>query len=71
MRTFRGFLFLFGWALASTVALAQSNPVPFVDQPLVPMSAAPGGSGFPLTVNGAGFVSSSVVSRIVGSHGRH
>jgi FG-GAP-like repeat len=62
MRTFRGFLFLFGWALASTVALAQSNPVPFVDQPLVPMSAAPGASGFSLTVNGAGFISGSVVN---------
>jgi len=62
MRTFRGFLFLFGWALASTVTLAQSNPVPFVDQPLVPMSAAPGGSGFTLTVNGTGFVSGAVVN---------
>jgi hypothetical protein len=53
----------FIWAiLASATALAQSNPVPFIDQPLVPMSLAPGGSGFTLTVNGAGFTSSSVVN---------
>jgi FG-GAP-like repeat len=62
MRTIHGLLFSLSWILASTVALAQSNPVPFVDQPLVPMSAAPGGSGFTLTVNGTGFVSSSVVN---------
>ncbi len=48
--------------LASAVALAQSNPVPFINQPLVPMTAAPGGSGFTLTVNGTEFVSSSVVN---------
>src|SRR5580698_5100109 len=47
--------------LASTLTLAQSNAVPFVDQPLVPMSAAPGGVGFTLTVNGGNFVSDSVV----------
>ena len=56
------YCFLCSWMVASVVALAQSNPVPFVDQPLVPMSAAPGGSGFTLTVNGAGFVSGSVVN---------
>jgi hypothetical protein len=48
--------------LASTITLAQTNPVPFVNQPLVPMSAAPGGSDFTLTVNGTEFVSSSVVN---------
>jgi hypothetical protein len=42
-------------------AVAQ-NPVPFVDQPLVPDAAAPGGAGFTLTVNGAGFVPASVVN---------
>jgi hypothetical protein len=44
------------------LALAQNNPVPFIDQPLVPMTAAPGGPAFTLAVNGAGFVSSSVVT---------
>jgi hypothetical protein len=42
-------------------AIAQ-NPVPFVDQPLVPDATAPGGAGFTLTVNGAGFVATSVVN---------
>jgi len=41
---------------------AQSNPVPFLHQPLVPASAQPGGPGFLLTVNGANFVSGSVVT---------
>src|SRR5580704_9690602 len=38
------------------------NPVPLIDDPLVPTSVAPGGSGFTLTVNGTGFVSASVVN---------
>jgi hypothetical protein len=42
-------------------ALAQTNPVPFVDQPLVPTAATSGGSSFTLTVNGTGFVSTSEV----------
>src|SRR5215831_7836764 len=45
----------------SAVLMAQNNPVPFVNQPLVPSIAAPGGAGFTLTVNGTGFVSSSTV----------
>src|SRR5208283_3105573 len=48
--------------LATTVALAQTNPVPFINQPLVPTAAAPGAAGFTLTVNGANFVSGSVVN---------
>jgi hypothetical protein len=48
--------------LASFSALAQSNPVPFVNQPLVPMTLPPSGSSFTLTVNGTGFVSGSVVN---------
>src|SRR5580658_11072455 len=42
-------------------AIAQ-NPVPFLNQPLVPDAAAPGGAGFTLTVNGTGFVASSTVN---------
>jgi hypothetical protein len=38
------------------------NPVPQIAQPLVPMSAAPGGDNFALTVNGTGFVSTSQVN---------
>ncbi len=40
---------------------AQNNPVPYVNDPLVPGATAPGGSSFTLTVNGAGFVSGAVV----------
>jgi hypothetical protein len=47
--------------LSSFLMLAQSNPVPFLNQPVVPGSTAPGGASFTLTVNGAGFVSASVV----------
>ena len=54
---------LFGLPLliACTMMLAQ-NPVPFVNQPLVPSAIAPGGPTFTLTVNGAGFVSGSTVN---------
>jgi hypothetical protein len=48
------------WSVFTSAALAP-NPVPFVNQPLVPDAAAPGGPEFTLTVNGAGFVSGSVV----------
>lgn len=45
------------------VPLARSqNPVPVINQPLVPETAAPGGSGFTLVINGTGFVSTSVVN---------
>ena len=45
----------------SAFALAN-NPTPFVNQPLIPASVAPGGAGFTLTVNGTGFVSGSTVN---------
>src|SRR5271169_5532416 len=48
-------------AVLAATAIAQ-NPVPFLDQPLVPDAKAPGGAGFTLTVNGTGFVSTSVVN---------
>jgi FG-GAP-like repeat/Abnormal spindle-like microcephaly-assoc'd, ASPM-SPD-2-Hydin len=47
--------------LFCAIALAQSNPLPFVNQPLVPDAVAPGHKGFTLTVNGTGFASSAVV----------
>ena len=37
-------------------------PVPFINQPLVPTSAAPGGPGFTLTVNGNDFASDATVN---------
>src|SRR6266702_7319848 len=44
-----------------TSAFAQ-NPVPFVNQPLVPAAVAPGGAGFTLTVHGTGFISGAAVN---------
>lgn len=44
-----------------TVALPGRAQVPFISQPLVPTATVPGGPAFTLTVNGAGFVSGSVV----------
>ena len=51
-------------ATAADFALTNTlgTPVPFVNEPLVPASAAPGGPSFTLTVNGTGFVSNSVVN---------
>jgi hypothetical protein len=57
VRTVRLFVLLSG-----IMALAQSNPVPSLDQPLAPDATVPGGPGFTLTVNGTGFVSGSVVN---------
>jgi hypothetical protein len=48
--------------LAGTVTLAQTNPVPLVNQPTVPTAVAPGGPSFTLTVHGTGFVSGSVIN---------
>jgi len=41
---------------------AGGNPVPFVNQPLVPDTVAPGGQGFTLTVNGTAFLAASTVN---------
>jgi hypothetical protein len=48
--------------LFARVAQAESNPVPFMNQPLVPASVAPGGPSFTLIVNGSGFVSGATVN---------
>jgi hypothetical protein len=46
-----------------TVSLvgAGDDPVPFINEPLVPTSAAPGGPAFTLTVSGTGFTSGATV----------
>jgi hypothetical protein len=49
-------------AMVCGTALAANNPTPFIDLPVVPAAAVPGGPGFMLTVNGAGFVTGSVVN---------
>ena len=38
------------------------NPVPFLNQPLVPTAVSPGALGFTLAVSGAGFVSGSTIN---------
>jgi hypothetical protein len=48
--------------LTSAAFSAQSNPVPLVNNPLVPDAIAPGGPRFTLTVNGSGFVSGAVLN---------
>jgi FG-GAP-like repeat len=54
-------LFLVIGIVVFYLPMVAQNPVPFVNLPLVPDSAKPGGRGFTLTVKGAGFVSGSVV----------
>jgi hypothetical protein len=51
---------------AATLGVAQNNPVPLVNLPLVPDAVAPGSAGFTLTVNGTGFVSGSAVNWSIG-----
>jgi hypothetical protein len=41
--------------LAGNTLLAQTNPAPLVNQPLIPASIAPGSGGFTLNVTGTGF----------------
>ena len=57
-----------GWAApeqqadgAPSADTGTANPVPLINEPLVPDAIAPGGAGFNLTVNGTGFASGSVV----------
>jgi FG-GAP-like repeat/FG-GAP repeat len=55
-----------GILLSSVLLLASSsawgqNPVPLINTPLFPETLAPGGPSFVLTINGSGFVSTSVV----------
>jgi FG-GAP-like repeat/Abnormal spindle-like microcephaly-assoc'd, ASPM-SPD-2-Hydin len=46
----------------SAITAAQSNPVPFLNQALSPVSSKPGSAAFTLTVSGTGFASSAVVN---------
>jgi hypothetical protein len=48
--------------LTQTMVFAQSNPVPFVNQVLDPVSVQPGGKEFLLTVNGTGFASTAAIN---------
>src|SRR5262249_12973130 len=48
-------------ATGTVAATGSTNPIPLINQPLMPDATAPGGAGFTLTVNGTGFVSTSAV----------
>ena len=48
-------------ATLTGTGVSRGAPVPFLNQPLAPMSLPPGGSGSTLTVKGAGFVATSSV----------
>ncbi len=48
-------------ATLSGTGLGRSAAIPFLQQPLAPMTALPGGSGSTLTLNGSGFVAGSSV----------
>jgi len=48
--------------MAQETTPTGSNPVPLINQPLVPDAASPGGKAFVLAVNGTGFVSNSTVN---------
>jgi len=58
----KSFFFACLLSIISTVTLEKTNPVPLINQPLVPDVAVPGGPEFKLTVNGTGFVSGAVVN---------
>ena len=48
-------------ATLTGTGVSASAAVPYLQQPLTPMTAAPGASGSTLTLNGAGFVAGSTV----------
>ncbi len=47
---------------ALTEAANAQNPVPLINEPLVPDTVRPGSAGFTLTVNGTGFASGATVN---------
>src|SRR6185369_6566564 len=61
LKQFCNIVLLSLFILALTASAAASDPVPHINQPLVPESATPGSDAFSLTVNGAGFVRQSQV----------
>lgn len=62
MRLSSALFIAFGPLSVSALNAIAENPVPFVNQPLVPDAAAPGGPALTLTVKGTGFTSGSVVT---------
>jgi len=52
---------VFASIVTHSTPLLADNPVPTINEPLVPHAAAPGGGAFTLIVNGTGFVSGATV----------
>jgi len=57
-----GAYFNSAYSLEVQQQITGNNPVPFLTQPLVPSSTAPGGGAFTLTVNGTGFSTTATVN---------
>jgi hypothetical protein len=49
-------------SLRINVNSAPGNPVPFLNQPLVPTAVSPGSAGFVIDVSGSGFVSGATIN---------
>jgi hypothetical protein len=47
--------------MTTSIGAFAANPVPFINNPVVPASVAPGTGAFNLTLTGTGFVSTSVI----------
>src|SRR5580658_976048 len=63
LRSVAALLGAFAFLVTGSAIYAQTrNPVPRIANPLVPTYAAPGAGNTTLTVNGTGFVSTSVVN---------
>ena len=45
-----------------TPTAPAGNPIPFLNQPLLPTAVSPGNPGFTLKVNGTGFVSGAIIN---------
>ena len=57
----RRIAFAVALTMVTVGSICAANPVPLINQPLAPASAAPGGAGLQLTVNGTGFVAGAAV----------
>jgi hypothetical protein len=57
MLAFNGFM-----SIEINSIAAPGNPVPFLDQPLMPTAVSPGSPAFPLSVSGTGFIPGATIA---------
>ena len=62
MRHITEFILIATCLFVTAQAIPGQNPVPFLDYPLVPSTVPPGGTGFTLTISGAGFPQGAIVN---------